>query len=182
MLKNTIEIELTASKRVGILPVLMRKINSFGLIYRRCNIQEYKGGVKLTLISQGQLDCDETVLVKALKEVPNVESVLNVSQSQSKAVEPFEKFNGKINEFTELHPLRAKDPITQDVMHVVEDRLAEVFGPSANLLIKSAAKKSTCVGQLFLILAKSLNFDQKVIFLRNIEDLEDLLPNEANRT
>ena len=179
MLKNQIKIELTASKRAGILPILMRKLGSLGLIYRRCNVQEYNTGVKLTLICEGELDCDESFLVKSIKEVPNVESVLKVSQSKSKANENFRKFHGSINDFTELHPLRANDPITHDVMHIVDDRLAEVFGPTANILLKTAAKKSTCVGQLFLILSEDLNYDQKVVFLRNIEGLEEMLQDEA---
>ncbi len=182
MPKNTIEIKLIASKRAGILPGLMRKLGSFGLIYRRCNVQEYSTGVKLTLVCEGDLDCDQSFFIKSIKEVPNVESILNVTQSKTKAAESFKKFHENINDFTELHPLRANDPITQDVMHIVDDRLSEVFGPTANLLLKSAAKKSSCVGQLFLILAEELDFDQKVVFLRDIEGLEDMLLSEADET
>jgi len=177
--KNTIEISLIASKRAGILPVLMRKLGSLGLIYRRCNVKEYDGGVKLSLVCLGELDCEESLLIQSIKEVPNVESVLNVTQSKNNATDSFEPFHGEMNAFTELHPLRAKDPITQDVLHIVEGRMAEAYGPAASILLKSAAKKSNCVGDLFLILVEDLTFDQKILFLRNVEGLESMLMSEV---
>ena len=177
--KNTIEITLVASKRSGILPILMRKLGSLGLMYRRCNTKEFDGGVKLTLICEGELDCDKSFLIKSMKEVPNVDSVISVIESKGEANQSFDKLRDSLSEFTELHPLRANDPITHDVLHIVEDRLAEAFGPVANLLFKLAAKKSTRVGDLFLILAEDLTNEQKVEFFRNVEGLENVLVSEA---
>ncbi|MEH6455702.1 MAG: hypothetical protein V7749_05235 [Cocleimonas sp.] len=179
MIKNKIEITLIASKRAGILPILMGKLCSLGLIYRRCNVKEYNTGVKLTLVCEGELECEESYLIKSIKDVPDVESVLNVTQSNPGATESFDKTQIGISDFTELHPLRANDPITHDVLHIVEDRLSEIFGPTTNLLLKSAAKKSTRVGELFLILAEDLTDRQNVVFLRNIEGLDTILLNEA---
>ena len=179
MPKNTIEITLMASKRAGILPILMRKLGSLGLIYRRCNTKEYDDGVKLTLICEGVLDCDKSFLIKSIKEVPNVDSIINVTESNAHATISFDKLRDNLSEFTELHPLRANDPITHDVMHIVEDRLAEAFGPAANLLFRLAAKKSTRVGDLFLILAEDLTEDQKVVFLRNVQGLDNMLISET---
>ncbi len=179
MPKNTIEITLIASKKAGILPILMRKLGSLGLIYRRCTTKEYDDGFKLTLVCMGELDCDKSFLIKSIKEVQNVDSVINVVQSKAHANEAFNKSPDNMSEFTELHPLRAKDPITHDVMNIVEDRLAESFGPTANLLLKSAAKKSTRVGDLFLLLAEDLTDDQRVVFLRNVEGLDNMSVSKA---
>lgn len=179
MLKNTIEITLIASKRAGILPILMSKLGSLGLIYRRCNVKEYNTGVKLTLVCEGKLDFDESYLIKSIKEVSYVESILDVTQSNPDINEHLDKPNLAVSDFTELNPLRANDPITHDVLHIVEDRLAEVFGPTTNLLLKAAAKKSTRVGELFLILAEDLTDEQNLVFLRNIEGLDTILLDEA---
>lgn len=173
MLKNTIEIQLIASKRAGILPALMRKLGSLGLIYRRCQVQEYPTGVKLSLFCEGELDCEKSFLVKSIKEVPNVDSIISVIQSNAKTNKPFKNQQESISENTELYPLRANDAITHDVLYIVEDRLAEAYGPSANLLLKSAAKQSTCVGDLFSILSRDLTNDQNILFLRNVEGLEN---------
>lgn len=179
MPKNTIEITLMASKKAGMLPVLMRKLGSLGLIYRRCNTKEYNDNVKFTLFCEGQLDCNKSYLIKSIKEVPNVDSVISVIENKAQANQSFDKLRDSLSELTELRPLRANDPITHDVMHIVEDRLTEAFGPAANLLFKLAAKKATRVGDLFLILAEDLTDEQKVEFFRNVEGLDNMLVSEA---
>lgn len=146
----------------------MRKLGSLGLIYRRCNTKETERGVKLVLECEGALDCDKSYLIKSIKEVPNIESIISVIQSNDLANANLENSDAD-KPYTELLPLRLKDTITQDVLHLIEDRLSEAYGPAANLLLKSAEKQSKCVGDLFAILAKDLSEDQKVLFLRNVE-------------
>lgn len=175
MSKNTVEITLIASQKVGMLPALMRKLGTLGLIYRRCNTKDFDDGVKFTLICAGELDCDKSFLIKSIKEVPNVDSIINITQREAQADEFFDSVEDNMDEFTELHILRATDAITHDVMQIVEDRLAEAFGPVANLLLKSAAKKSSCVGDLFSILSKDLTEHQKLYFLKNVEGLDNTL-------
>ena len=151
------------------LPILMRKLGSLGLIYRRCNTKETERGVKLVLECEGTLDCEKSFLVKSIKEVPNVESIISIIQSNEQSANSYEKQTDNSKPHTQLHPLRLNDAITQDVLNLVEDRLSEAYGPAANLLLKSAAKQSTCVGDLFAILAKDLSEDQKILFLRDVE-------------
>lgn len=172
MLTNSVEISLIASKKVGILPALMRKLATLGLIYRRCIKTDYDDGVKLTLVCIGTLECEKKVLIKALKSVPNVDSVISVVESKARPTDITENLPSGISHNTRLNPLRAKDEITHDVIHIVEDRLAETFGPVADVLLQKAVKKSQYVGELFLNLAENLDDEQKVVFLRNIEDLD----------
>lgn len=175
LLTNSLEITLIASKKMGILPILMRKLGSLGLIYRRCITDEYDDGVKLTVICVGDLNCDKPYLIETLKAVPNVDSIVSISESKAGPNDVVEALPSRFDESrTEFHPLRAGDIITHDIMHIVEDRLAESFGPVANILLKKAAKKSKLVGELFLNLAKDLNEEQKVVFLRDVEGLDQM--------
>ncbi|MGK0272717.1 MAG: hypothetical protein ACI88H_003390 [Cocleimonas sp.] len=179
---NTIEITIIASKKSGILPILMRKLGSLGLIYRRCGMEEYDGIVKLKLTCNGVLDCSEEYLIHTIKNVPNVDSVVSVTQGMSNDTKPvkevddeiFDELQDTINQYTALHPLRANDAITHDILQIVEDRLSLVFGPVTNILLKSAAKKSSSVGELFLILAEKLTTEQRDVFLKNVQGLEHM--------
>lgn len=160
---------------MGILPILMRKLGSMGLIYRRCITDEYDDGVKLTIVCVGDLNCDKSFLMDGLKAVPNVDSIISITESKAGPNDVVDGLHPMFdNSRTEFHPLRAGDVITHDIMHIVEDRLAESFGPVANILLKNAAKKSRLVGELFLNLAKELTEDQKVDFLRDIEGLDQM--------
>ena len=174
MLSNSIEITLIASKKVGVLPLLMQKLSSIGLIYRRCVTTEYDDAVKLLLFCEGESDLDRDFIINSLISVPNIDSVISFAESESGLSEVYETLSTRFQESTELHPLRAKDEVTHDVIHIVEDRLAEVFGPVANVLLRSASKKSKLVGALFLNLAENLDEEQKILFLRNIEGLDDM--------
>jgi len=160
---------------MGILPVLMRKLGSLGLIYRRCLTDNYDDGVKLTLVCVGDLNCDREYLSETLEAVPNVVSIVSVTESQAGPNDLVESLPTRFDsEFTELNPLRAEDTITHDVMNIVEDRLSVVFGPVANILLKKAEKDSRLVGELLLHLAKDLTEEQKTVFLRDVEGLDQI--------
>lgn len=175
LLTNSIEITLIASKKMGILPVLMRKLGSLGLIYRRCTTEKHNDGVKLTVFCVGDMDADKEFLEETLKSVPTVDSIISIKESKAGPNDVVASLPTRFEKTqTEFHPLRANDAITHDIMHIVEDRLAESFGPVANILLKKAAKKSRLVGELFLNLAVDLTDDQKVVFLRDIEGLEQI--------
>lgn len=175
LLTKSIEITLIASKKMGILPVLMRKLGSLGLIYRRCITDDYDDGVKLTILCVGDLNSDKEHLVDTLKSIPNVVSIVGITEAQAGPNDVVESLPTRFDmSRTELQPLRANDIITHDIIHIVEDRLSEAFGPVASILLKKAAKKSKLVGELFLNLAEDLTDDQKVLFLRNVEGLEQI--------
>jgi len=160
---------------MGILPILMRKLGTLGLIYRRCITDERDNDVKLTLICVGDLNCDKEYLTKTLESVPNVVSLVSIRESQAGPNDVVESLPSRFDQaHTELNPLRAADVITHDVMHIVEDRLAEAFGPVANILLRKAVKKSNLVGELFLNLAEDLTEDQKASFLRDVEGLDQI--------
>lgn len=160
---------------MGILPVLMRKLGSMGLIYRRCITDDYDDGVKLTILCVGELKFDKDYLTKILESIPNVISTVSIVEAQAGPNDVVESLPSRYDDaHTELHPLRANDVITHDIIHIVEDRLSEAFGPVASILLKKATKKSHLVGELFLNLAEDLSDDQKVHFLRNIEGLDQM--------
>lgn len=178
LLTNSIEITLIASKKMGILPILMRKLGSIGLIYRRCLSDDFDNGVKLTIVCVGDINCDREYLTKTLESIPNVNSIVSVTESKAGPNDVVESLPARFDKaITALNPLRADDVITHDVMHIVEDRLAEAFGPVTNILLQKAAKDSKLVGELLLNLAKDLTDDQKVLFLRNVEGLDKMALN-----
>jgi len=175
--KNTIEIALIASKKTGVLPALMNNLSNCGLLYRRCSTTEFNDDFKLTVICEGTLYIEESDLIQLIESIPFVEKVISFDQDSSfrsmvAISDASDRLQQRINELTMLHPLRADDAITHDVLQIVEDRLSLVFGPVANLLVKSAAKKSTVVGELFLFLAEELNDEQKEVFLANVKGLD----------
>ncbi len=175
MLTKSIEIKLIATKKMGILPILMRKLGNLGLIYRRCITDEHENGVKLTVVCVGDLNYDREYLNETLESVPHVDSIISVTESQAGPNDVVESLPTRFDKtITALNPLRAADVITHDVMNIVEDRLAESFGPVAIILLKKAAKESNLVGELFLNLAKNLDDDQRIIFLRDIDGLDQL--------
>jgi len=170
---------------MGILPLLMKKLVSLGLVYRRCVTSDHQGSVKLTVSCVGELNCDKEYLVKILEEIPDVTSVISVLTSKANVqdfVDTKSVNDDKLmrNENgTKSSLFHATDELNHDVMFMVEDRLSEILGPVTKILIRKAEKKSKLVGELFLYLSEELTEDQKNGFLRNVVGLEKITLNNS---
>lgn len=173
MLNDIIEITLTASDREGLLPKLMLELGALGMVYSHDIINfDYEDTAILSFVCSGSTNCDIATLTQSLESIPNVSSVVNITGACSKPKEPILDSIVELDSITEFNPLRANDPLTDDVMHVAQQRLSETYGPTLDIIVSRAAKKSKSVGELFLLLSKNLNASQKTAFLKDIEGLD----------
>jgi len=150
----------------------MQKLGAMGLLFESSDIENNDDGVKFHLVCKGNLESIEDDIEKTLSTVPYVESIISIVIPTAHSDAILEDEITHFDNRTKKMKFQADEELTDDIIFLVEDRLSELLGPVANILLHKAVKKSKLVGELFLHLSDDLNDEQKKVFFNNVDGLE----------
>jgi hypothetical protein len=152
----------------------MIECDSVGLMYRRMTTEKVSNNVsRLIIYFTGTLECEEASLIKTLEEKPGILSVEDISvfssnmktcalsTQQSSAASIYNK--AVVESSVKL--LNAHDIITPNSLRIAEERLVGLIGPVASILVNSASEKTKHIGDLFLLLSRELEGEERNDFL-----------------
>ena len=153
----------------------MIECDSVGLLYRRMTTEKVSNNESLLIVYfTGKLECEEAYLIKRLEENPEILSVEDISVSSSniknitlsKQQSSVASINNKkavVESSVKL--LNAHDIITPNSLRIAEERLVGLIGPVASILVNSASEKTKHIGDLFLLLSRELEGEERNDFL-----------------
>ncbi len=153
----------------------MIECDSVGLLYRRMTTEKVSNNESLLIVYfTGKLECEEAYLIKRLEENPEILSVEDISVSSSniknitlsKQQSSVASINNKkavVESSVKL--LNAYDIITPNSLRIAEERLVGLIGPVASILVNSASEKTKHIGDLFLLLSRELEGEERNDFL-----------------
>lgn len=180
-MKDKVEITFLTSEKSGTLSYIMLECGSVGLIYRRNSTEKVSDNeTRLIVYFTGKLECEESYLIKKLEENPEILSVEDVSVLSSNiktsTLSNQETADASINNKkavveSSLKHLNANDIITAESLRIAEENLIGVIGPVASILVNSASKNTKHIGDLFLLLAKELEGQERIDFLSLVQGI-----------
>lgn len=159
-----VSLQLLCTSKSGTLSRIIREISLFGLQYQSHKI-DFKGNhTHISISATGDLNCTLESLEALFTGFPEVLQVqrLNVTKDGKDVTE----FKTRVSE---TH-ISAQERLTPAVVLTAENRLSDILGPVASIIVESAARNSSNAGELFTRLARELNDqDEREYFLSIIE-------------
>ena len=178
---NSVDITFLTTTKSGVLSFIMKQCDAVGLLYRRMITEKVSDSeTRLIVYFKGKLECEEAYLIKKLEENPEIFSVENVSIFSSNiktSALPIQETtdasikNKKAGVKSSIKHLNANDIITADSLRIAEENLVGVIGPVASILVNSASKKTKHIGDLFLLLARELEGEDRIDFLSLVQGI-----------
>lgn len=182
-MRDTVEITLLTSNQTGMLAAIMKAGAILGLMLSKNKFEktseENSTGV---ILFNGRLKGSEQDLIDSMQALPGVNSVANVSLSYADSGlgtaatthnTPETPKPDTSNSSAPLNTqLRSIDVISADSLKIAENKLVDSLGPVAGMLVESAASETKHIGDLFLLLAKDLDGDERKEFLSLVSGLE----------
>ena len=180
-MKNKVEITFLTSAKSGVLSFIMVACDSVGLMYRTKTTEKVSDNEnRLRVFFTGKLEFDESNLIKTLEENPEILSVENISifssniktsnlSKQETLDAPVDTKKPMAESSVKL--LNAHELITANSLRIAEERLLGLIGPVAPILVNSASKKTKHIGDLFLLLARELEGEERINFLSLVQGI-----------
>lgn len=167
MSDNTVEINIVASNKSGLLSFLMLSGSKVGLIYKKKQDQPInQEKTRVNVIFTGALKCSKDDFIALIESSPDVFLVEDVTVNGQAAPTPVQKKKApqKATSFA-VGKLNSSDPVSPEAKHLAEEKLATFLGPVASMLVDSAAQEASHVGDMFSKLAIELDGSEKDEFL-----------------
>lgn len=169
MNNNTVEMTLITSSKTGILASIMMTSVKFGLMLSsNKSVPISSNSCRLHLLFNGTLNCSESKFRHEVESFDFVHSVDNLftnysGQDSSNAKNSSDQAVTSLTKSNTI--LRSHDIITKESLRIAEEHLMQTLGPVAPILIASATKETKHIGDLYLLLSKSLEGEEKESFL-----------------
>ena len=183
MSDEKVEITLLTTNKTGILAKIMMTSAKHGLmVFKNHSDKIDENSSRFSIIFNGTIKTSPDELTQALEAVPDILSVesisanqaanpiqADVSEPQNNSTTPEAQSTTPTSQSTDL---RAIDVISPEALKIAEDKLSNIIGPVAPMLVESAASETKHIGDLFLLLAKDLeNEEEKKDFLSVVSGL-----------
>lgn len=169
MTDKKVEMSLLTSNRSGILSSIMMQGSNVGLLYQKHHLEkldDQQSRMKITF--EGNLNCSQDDLINAIESHSDIKSIENFSIDNSLSINT----STSLNSGSRFTILRAGYVITPEAIKIAEDRLTQILGPAAPVLVQAAAKKTKHIGDFYLLLSKDLRGTARKNFLALVSDLK----------
>lgn len=162
-----VRIVLTCSDKSGILSRIIREISLFGLTYQGHKIDHLNDGNRITVTASGEIGCSRETLEELFVSLPEVRGVDQLLITR----------NGReVTQFKIGTPdaqIAAAEQLTPAIVLAAEQRLSDILGPVASVIVEATAAQCRNAGELYRRLAQELNDEQeRAEFLAVLEGTE----------
>ena len=169
MTDKKVEISLLTNNKSGILSSIMMQGSNVGLLYQKHHLEKLDDQMsRMRITFEGRLNCSQEDLIHAIESHSNIKAIENFSIDNSCNTNT----RSSLNSGSRFTILRAGYVITPEAIQIAEDRLTEVLGPGAPVLVQAAAKKTKHIGDFYLLLSKDLKGAARTNFLALVSDLK----------
>jgi len=158
-------VKLLCTRKSGTLSRLIRRLKEFGLQYQHHDIESSDDYSEISVTCIGDLPLLESELRDSLMTLPEVINILEFSIKGNHLKPQIPSVKQPQNKESVANKLDVSFEITPNVIKLTERRLTKIIGPVAPFLVQKALKTSQNVGELYLLLAKELNDDERAVFL-----------------
>lgn len=168
MTDKKVEMSLLTTNRAGILSSIMMQGSNVGLMYQKHQLEkldDQQSRMKITF--EGRLNCSQDDLIDAISSHSDINIIENISIGNSMNVNS----STSLNSGSRFTILRAGYVITPEAIKIAENKLSEVLGPAAPILVQAAAAKTKHIGDFYLLLSKHLKGKARENFLGLVSDL-----------
>lgn len=149
-----ISLRLKCTRKAGTLSRVVRDINLIGLQYKSHKIESDGDHSYISIMANGDLNCDLASLQEMLTQFPEVLVLEQLDVTR----------DGKaVTEIRTKRPetrISAQEPITPAVVLAAEKRLSQILGPASAFIVEMASDECANAGELFERLAQELNDEQ----------------------
>ena len=158
---NTINITIIASSKSGTLSSVTQRLFECGMFLIKQGQKRVDDKKKqFTLCLEIEHSYSKKEITNVLNSLPEIYSVDSILIKQSSETHNKNKSKMVLNSY---------DTITKESLQIVEEYLLDILGPSAPLLVQTAASETNHIGDLFNYLSKELAESDRNIFLNLID-------------
>ncbi len=150
-----VRIVLSCSDRSGILSRIIREINLFGLTYQGHKLDELATGKRITVNASGELNCTRDALEELFAGLPEVHSIDRLLITRN---------GDEVTQFKTGAPdvhIAATERLTPAIVLAAEQRLSDVLGPVASVIVGAAADQCRNAGELYRHIAQELDDERE---------------------
>lgn len=179
MSTKQLTMSLLVSDRSGVRSSIMLLGRDLGLMYRTCQLEKLSDNrSKMHVTFNGHLNCSKADLINTMESHPNIYSVVDISDDyfDAEAAQTSEILADSLSSDTSPTPsvshLQAFSVITPESLQIAEEALVDILGPVAPLVVSSAASETKHIGDLFVLLSKELEGQERRNFLSLVDGLK----------